>query len=37
MASILVVEDETDLCNLIRTQLEQEGHTVYQAHNPPAR
>lgn len=31
MATILVVEDEQDLCNLIRTQLEAEGHTVYQA------
>ncbi|HEY7348198.1 MAG TPA: response regulator transcription factor [Ktedonobacterales bacterium] len=31
MATILVVEDEHDLCNLIRTQLEAEGHTVYQA------
>jgi DNA-binding response OmpR family regulator len=31
MATILIVEDERDLCNLIRTQLEAEGHTVYQA------
>lgn len=31
MAAILVVEDETDLCNLIRAQLEAEGHTVFQA------
>jgi DNA-binding response OmpR family regulator len=31
MATILVVEDERDLCNLIRTHLEAEGHTVYQA------
>jgi DNA-binding response OmpR family regulator len=31
MATILIVEDEKDLCNLIRTHLEAEGHTVYQA------
>jgi len=31
MATILIVEDEQDLCNLIRTQLEAEGHTVHQA------
>ena len=31
MATILVVEDELDLCNLIRAQLEAEGHTVHQA------
>jgi DNA-binding response OmpR family regulator len=31
MATILVVEDERDLCNLIRTHLEAEGHTIYQA------
>ncbi len=31
MATILVVEDEKDLCNLIRSHLEGEGHTVYQA------
>jgi DNA-binding response OmpR family regulator len=31
MATILIVEDERDLCNLICTQLEAEGHTVYQA------
>ena len=31
MATILVVEDEKDLCNLIRPHLEGEGHTVYQA------
>jgi len=30
MATILIVEDERDLCNLIRTHLEAEGHTVYQ-------
>lgn len=33
MATILVVEDEKDLCNLIRTQLEAEGHTVHQAYD----
>jgi len=31
MAAILVVEDEVDLCNLIRTKLEAEGHSVLQA------
>jgi DNA-binding response OmpR family regulator len=31
MANILVVEDEVDICNLIRTELEAEGHTVSQA------
>ncbi|HKD76398.1 MAG TPA: response regulator, partial [Ktedonobacterales bacterium] len=31
MATVLVVEDEIDLCNLIRTQLEAEGHRVQQA------
>ena len=31
MAAILVVEDEVDICNLIRTKLEAEGHTVIQA------
>ena len=31
MATILVVEDERDLCNLIRGHLEAVGHTVYQA------
>jgi DNA-binding response OmpR family regulator len=31
MAAILVVEDEVDLCNLIRTNLEAEGHSVLQA------
>ena len=31
MASILIVEDEVDICNLIRAQLEAEGHTVFQA------
>ncbi len=31
MASILIVEDEVDICNLIRAQLEAEGHMVFQA------
>lgn len=31
MANILVVEDEVDLNNLIRSELEAEGHTVFQA------
>ena len=31
MATILVVEDEVDICNLIRAHLEAEGHTVFQA------
>ncbi|HLV99868.1 MAG TPA: response regulator transcription factor [Ktedonobacterales bacterium] len=36
MATILVVEDEKDLCNLIRNHLEGEGHTVYQAFDGPS-
>ncbi len=36
MAVILVVEDEVDLCNLIRTKLEAEGHSVFQAFDGPA-
>jgi DNA-binding response OmpR family regulator len=35
MAAILVVEDEVDICNLIRGHLEAEGHTVYQAFDGP--
>src|SRR5579859_528119 len=31
MANILVVEDETDLNNLLRAELEKEGHRVVQA------
>ncbi len=31
MATIVIVEDERDLNNLIRSHLEQDGHTVYQA------
>src|SRR2546429_9950310 len=36
MAAILIVEDEVDLCNLIRTKLEAEGHSVLQAFDGPA-
>lgn len=36
MAAILVVEDEVDLCNLIRTKLEAEGHSVFQSFDGPA-
>jgi|SRR5579871_541347 DNA-binding response OmpR family regulator len=36
MAAILVVEDETDMCNLIRHHLEGEGHTVFQAFDGPS-
>jgi DNA-binding response OmpR family regulator len=36
MAAILVVEDEVDLCNLIRSKLEAEGHNVSQAFDGPA-
>jgi DNA-binding response OmpR family regulator len=35
MASILVVEDETAMNDLIRTELEAEGHVVRQAHDGP--
>ena len=35
MALILVVEDQTDLNDLIRTELEGEGHRVAQAHDGP--
>jgi DNA-binding response OmpR family regulator len=31
MATILIVEDEVDICNLICAHLEAEGHTVFQA------
>jgi DNA-binding response OmpR family regulator len=31
VAKILVVEDEVDICNLIRAHLEAEGHSVFQA------
>ncbi len=36
MAQILVVEDEVDICNLIRDKLEADGHTVEQAFDGPA-
>ena len=36
MAAILVVEDEVDLCNLIRAQQKNDGHTVYQAFDGPS-
>lgn len=36
MATIVIVEDERDLNNLIRSHLEQEGHTVHQAFDGPA-
>jgi CheY-like chemotaxis protein len=35
MASILVVEDETAMNDLIRAELEAEGHIVRQAHDGP--
>jgi DNA-binding response OmpR family regulator len=36
MATILVVEDEEDICNLLRSHLETEGHTIYQAFDGPS-
>lgn len=36
MATILIVEDEVAICNLIRGHLEAEGHVVYQAFDGPA-
>ncbi|WIG61194.1 MAG: Phosphate regulon transcriptional regulatory protein PhoB (SphR) [Ktedonobacterales bacterium] len=36
MPVVLIVEDEVDLNNLIRTQLQADGHTVYQAFDGPA-
>src|SRR5689334_18053144 len=35
MATILVVEDEVDLNNLVRSHLEAEGHMVHQAFDGP--
>src|SRR5207237_3036826 len=35
MATILVVEDEVDIGNLIRAHLEADGHTVHQAFDGP--
>ena len=36
MATIVVVEDERDMNNLIRSHLEQDGHAVFQAFDGPA-
>ena len=36
MATILVVEDDRDMCNLIRSHLEAEGHRVPAADRKPA-
>jgi DNA-binding response OmpR family regulator len=36
MATILVVEDEVDINNLIRSHLEAEGHAVYQSFDGPS-
>jgi DNA-binding response OmpR family regulator len=36
MPKILVVEDEVDLCNLIKSHLEADGHTVAQAFDGPS-
>ena len=36
MSTIVVVEDERDMNNLIRSHLEQEGHTVHQAFDGPS-
>ena len=36
MASILVVEDEVDISNLIRSHLEAEGHAVHQGFDGPS-
>lgn len=36
MATILVVEDDMALCDLLRTHLEADGHTVVQAFDGPA-
>ncbi len=36
MAKILVIEDEVDLCNLIKSHLEAEGHAVAQAFDGPS-
>ncbi|PWT70219.1 MAG: DNA-binding response regulator, partial [Chloroflexi bacterium] len=34
--AVLVVEDEVDICNLIRSHLESAGHTVLQAFDGPS-
>ena len=36
MATILVVEDDVALCNLLRTHLEADGHRVFQVFDGPA-
>ena len=36
MATILVVEDEIALCDVLRADLEAEGHVVYQAFDGPS-
>ncbi|HEY7414792.1 MAG TPA: response regulator, partial [Ktedonobacteraceae bacterium] len=36
MACILVVDDEIDICNLLRRELEAEGYAVIQAFDGPA-
>lgn len=36
MATVLLVEDETDLCNLIKGHLEGDGHSVVQAFDGPS-
>src|SRR5713101_508073 len=36
MATVLVVEDDVALCNLLRTHLEADGYTVFQAYDGPA-
>ena len=36
MSGILLVEDEADLCNLVRTHLEAEGYSVHQAFDGPS-
>ena len=36
MPKILVVEDEVDLCNLVKSHLEAEGHSVAQAFDGPS-
>lgn len=35
MATVVIIEDERDLNNLLRSHLEQDGHTVFQAFDGP--
>lgn len=35
MATLVIIEDERDLNNVLRSHLEQDGHTVYQAFDGP--